>query len=321
MKLRKLYESAVANGIEADPRGKKAVLKVLEKKKKAHKDMKKDEKEFFDMESLTNPYADTRILYGTGDEEIKTVFIGIDMEATELLLADRLTSKGQKIDLVIAHHPEGKAYANFYEVMDMQADILNKFGVPINIAESLLEGRMKEVGRRLMPVNHTRASDTASLLDMPFMCMHTPADNMVVNYLQKLIDRKSPDTLGEIINILLEIPEYHEAAKNNAGPNILLGSKERSAGKIFVDMTGGTEGAKDIFESLANAGVGTIICMHLSDDHMKKAEKHHINVIIAGHISSDNVGLNLMLDKIQKSGKLKIIPCSGFRRFTRTKNK
>lgn len=319
MKLKKLYESAVANGIDADPRGKKAVMKVLEKKKKKYKAMKKDEKEFFDMESLTNPYADTRILHGTGDEEIKAVLIGVDMETPELLLADRLTSKGQKIDLVIAHHPEGKAYANFYEVMDMQADIQNKFGVPINIAESLIEGRMKEVGRRLMPVNHTRASDTAMLLDMPFMCIHTPADNMVVNYLQKLLDKKSPDTLGEIIDILLEIPEYREGAKNNAGPNILIGSKERSAGKIFVDMTGGTEGAKDIFESLANAGVGTIVCMHLSDEHKKKAEKYHINAIIAGHISSDNVGINLLLDKIQKNGKLKIIPCSGFRRFERKK--
>lgn len=319
MKLKELYESVIANGTGADPRGKKAVLKELEKRNKVYKDMKKEEKEFFDTESLVNPYADTRILHGTGNEEIETVIVGIDMEAAELLLADRLSSKGEKIDLVIAHHPEGKAYANFYEVMHMQADILNKFGVPINIAEDLIEGRMKEVGRKLMPVNHTRASDAARLLDIPFMCMHTPADNMVVNYLQKLLDKKSPDTLGDILDILLKIPEYREAAKNNAGPNILLGSKERSAGKIFVDMTGGTEGAKDIFESLANAGVSTIVCMHLSDEHRKKAEKHHINVVIAGHISSDNVGINLMLDKIQKKGKLKVIPCSGFRRFERKK--
>ena len=76
MKLKKLYESAVANGIEADPRGKKAVIKVLEKKNKAYKEMKKDEKDFFDTESLTNPYADTRILHGSGNKEIKTVLIG-----------------------------------------------------------------------------------------------------------------------------------------------------------------------------------------------------------------------------------------------------
>ncbi|MDH4027471.1 MAG: NGG1p interacting factor NIF3 [Nitrospirota bacterium] len=319
MRLRKFYEAVVAAGIEADPRGRKAVMKSLEKTKKAHKDMKKDEKEFFDAESLHNPYADTRILHGTGEEEIRTALVGIDMETAEVLLADRLSSKGRKIDLIVAHHPEGKAYANFYEVMHMQADIQNKFGVPINIAESLIETRMKEVGRRLLPVNHTRASDAARLLDIPFMCMHTPADNMVVDHLQKTFDRKSPDTLGDILKILKEIPEYHEAAKNNAGPAVLIGSKERRCGKIFVDMTGGTEGSKDIFESLANSGVGTIVAMHLSDDHRKQAEKRHINVVIAGHISSDNVGINLMLDEVLKHGRMDIIPCSGFRRFSRNK--
>ncbi|UCH81784.1 MAG: NGG1p interacting factor NIF3 [Nitrospiraceae bacterium] len=319
MKLRKLYETVVEKGMEADPRGKKAVLKTLDKKKESYKGMKKEEQEFFDIESLTNPYADTRILYGTGDEEIKTVIVGVDMEIGELVLADRLTEKGQKIDLVIAHHPEGKAFANFYEVMHMQADILSKFGVPINIAEDLLEGRIKEVERRLMPANHTRAVDAAKLLDIPFMCMHTPTDNMVASYLQKLIHRKKPDTLDDITKILLDVPEYREAARNNAGPKILIGSKERTAGKVFVDMTGGTEGAKDIFESIANSGISTIVAMHLSDEHRKKAEKHHMNVVIAGHISSDNLGINLMLDELQKKGSLNVLPCSGFRRFSRLK--
>ena len=300
MKLKKIYETVVAKGIEADPRDKKTVLKTLDKAKKKYREMKKEEKEFFDIETLSNPYADTRILHGTGEEEIRTALVGIDMEGGEILLADRLSSRGQKIDLVIAHHPEGKAFANFYEVMHMQADILNKFGVPINIAEDLLEGRIKEVERRLSPVNHTRATDAARLLDMPFMCMHTPADNMVAGYLQEAFDRKAPDSLDDVLKILNEIPEYREAAKNNTGPKILLGSKERSAGKIFVDMTGGTEGAKKIFESLVNSGINTIVGMHLSEEHRKEAEKRHMNVVIAGHISSDNLGVNLMLDELQK---------------------
>jgi hypothetical protein len=321
MKLKKIYEVIVDRGIKADPRGKKAVMKDLERKKKDFEDLKKDEKDYFDIESLTNPYADTRILHGSGDEEIKTAMIGIDMEAPEVMLADRLSSKGKSVDLVISHHPEGKAYANFYEVMHMQADILNRFGVPINVAESLLEGRIKEVERRLSPVNHTRASDTARLLDMPFLCMHTPTDNMVSGYLQKLFDKKKPETLGDILKILKDIPEYQEAMKNNAGPRVLLGSKEKRCGKIFVDMTGGTEGAKTIFESLSNSGVGTIVGMHLSDEHRKEAEKNHINIVIAGHISSDNLGVNLMVDEIQKAGDLTVIPCSGFRRFSRIKGR
>ncbi|MEK7698461.1 MAG: NGG1p interacting factor NIF3 [Nitrospirota bacterium] len=317
MLLRKIYETVVAKGIEKDPRGKEMVKKTLEKRVKTYENMKEDEKEFFDTESLANPYADTRILNGTGDEDIKTALVGIDMEMAEILLADRLSSKGQKIDLVISHHPEGKAYANFYEVMHMQADILNKFGVPINVAESLLENRIKEVERRLSPVNHTRAVDIAKLLNVLFLCVHTPADNMVATYLQQVFDEKKPDTLEDITKILKEIPEYREAAKNNAGPKILLGSKDRRAGKIFVDMTGGTEGAKDIFENLVNSGVNTIVVMHLSEDHRKEAEKHHMNAVLAGHISSDNLGMNLMFDEIQKTDFLEVLPCSGYRRFSR----
>lgn len=317
MLLKKIYETIVAKGLEADPRGKKEVIKSLDRKKKSYKDMKKEEKEFFDVQSLTNPYADTRILHGTGEEDIREALVGIDMETAELLLADRLSSKGQKIDLVIAHHPEGRAYANFYEVMHMQADILNKFGVPINVAENLLDERIKEVERKLSPVNHARAVDVARLLDIPFLCVHTPADNMVASYLQRTFNKRKPYTLEDIIKILKEIPEYREAAKNNAGPKILLGLKERKAGKIFVDMTGGTEGSKDVFESLVNSGVNTIVGMHFSEDHRKEAEKHHVNVVIAGHISSDNLGMNLMLDEIQKKGSLKVLSCSGFRRFSR----
>ncbi len=317
MLLKKIYETVLAKGIEMDPRGKEAVMKNLDKRKSAYKDMKKDEKEFFDMENLTNPYADTRILNGTGDEDINATLVGIDMEMAEILLADRLSSKGKKVDLVISHHPEGRAYANIYEVMHMQADILNKFGVPINIAEDLLEGRIKEVERKVSPVNHTRAVDFARLLDIPFLCVHTPADNMVATYLQSTFDERKPDTLKDILKILKEFPEYKEAVRNNAGPKIFLGSKDRRAGKIFVDMTGGTEGSKDIFESLVNSGVSTIVAMHLSEDHRKEAEKHHVNIVIAGHISSDNLGMNLILDEIQKTGHLEVLPCSGFRRFSR----
>lgn len=317
MLLKKIYEAVVAKGIEKDPRGKEAVKKTLEKRVKTYENMKEDEKEFFDAESLVNPYADTRILNGTGDEDVKTALVGIDMEMAEILLADRLLSKGQKIDLVISHHPEGKAYANFYEVMHMQADILNKFGVPINVAESLLEDRIKEVERRLSPMNHARAVDVAKLLNIPFLCVHTPADNMVASYLQQVFDEKKPDTLEDMMKILKEIPEYREAAKNNAGPKVLLGSNDRRAGKIFVDMTGGTEGAKDIFENLVNSGVNTIVVMHLSEDHRKEAEKHHMNAVLAGHISSDNLGMNLMFDEIQKTDFLEVLPCSGYRRFSR----
>jgi len=317
MKLRDLYKKAIQIGIENDPRGKDLVLKELEKRKRDYETLPEKKKQFFDMESLENPYSDSRILVGNGDEEIKTIIAGIDMEVGEVVLADSLRQRGQKVDLILSHHPEGGAYARLFSVMYMQADILGRFGVPINIAESLMESRIKEVERKLMPVNHTRAVDAARLLNIPFMCLHTPADNMVATYLQKTFDDKQPFTLDDVIELLLEIPEYREAEKNNAGPKILIGNKDRKAGKIFVDMTGGTEGSKEIFNSMALGGINTIVAMHLSEEHRKEAEKNHINVIIAGHIASDNLGLNLLLDRILEGEEIKVLECSGFVRVKR----
>lgn len=315
--MKEFYELAVQAGIEADPRGRETVLKELEEAEKSFNDLKPQDKAAFDMERLANPYADSRILYGDPSTPVRRIMVGIDIEAPEIILADRLREKGTAVDVVLSHHPEGRAYANFYEVMRMQADILQQFGVPINVAESQLSERMKEVERRLLPVNHTRSVDAARLLGIPFLCLHTPADNMVAGYLQRLFENEKPGRLKDVLRLLKDIPEYQEGAKNNAGPRILVGSEDQRPGRIFVDMTGGTSGAKETIERLSQSGVGTIVAMHMSEEHRKEAERHHIHVIIAGHISSDTLGLNLLLDSIEGHAELTVVECSGFKRFKR----
>jgi len=317
MKIREIYQKAVEAGMGNDPRGREAALKDLERNEKDYAAIKPGEKEFFDMESLQNPYADSRILNGSGEEEVRTILVGIDIEVGEMLLSESLKSRGEPVDLILSHHPEGMAFANLYSVMHMQSDILNRCGVPINIAEDLMEQRVKEVERKIMPLNHTRAVDAARLLGIPFMCLHTPADNMVVTFLQKSFEEKAPYLLSDIIVMLRALPEYREAARNGSGPKILLGGENRRAGRVFVDMTGGTEGSNDIFQSLAATGVNTLVVMHLSEEHRKEAEKNHLNVVVAGHIASDNLGLNLLLDEVIKDPGIRIFACSGFRRVTR----
>jgi hypothetical protein len=316
MTLKELYRKAVEVGMDNDPRGKDLVQKDLEQRKKDYEKLDADEKEFFDAESLSNPYADSRILNGTGDEEVSSALVGVDMEVGEILLALALRQRGEDVDLILAHHPEGRSLANLYQVMGMQADIQARFGVSISMAESLLEKRVSDVEKRLMPTNHTRAVDAARLLGIPFMNLHTPSDNMVASYLQKTFDEQKPYTVGDILDILRQIPEYRQAAGNGAGPKVIQGSTKHKAGKVFVDMTGGTEGPKEIFAGIAQSGINTVVGMHFSEDHRKEAEKHHLNIVIAGHISSDNLGLNLLLDRIIPGG-FKVLGCSGFTRVSR----
>jgi len=317
MTLKDIYDFVIKEGINADPRGKEAVKKSLSRLKGLYQQLNKKAKDEFDQERLFNPYSDTRVLFGSPVQKVKTILVGIDIEAAELLLADKLNQKGKKIDLVMSHHPQGKALAGLAEVMDIHAEILKGMGVPISVAESLMAERIAEVKRKIMPANHRRAVDVARHLNLAFICCHTVADNHVASYLQKLLNREKPDTLSDVLDVLKDIPEYRQAVQDKAGPKIIAGGARRQAGRIFVDMTGGTEGSKDIFQRLAQAGIGTIVAMHLSEEHFRKVRAEHINVVIAGHIGSDSLGLNLLLDKLQKRQKFNIIECSGFKRIKR----
>ncbi len=317
MKLGELYEFVIRKGLENDPRTPREIREELTKRRKEYSALKGRDRSAYDKEKLRHPYVDTRILYGDPRMDVRTVMVGIDVEGPELLVADRLNERGKGIDLAIAHHPEGVALAGLHYVMQMQQDILKKFGIPLVVGEEMMKERMGEVERSLSPVNHTRSVDIARLLAIPFMCVHTPADNHVTTYLQTLFDKKRPRRLSNVLELLKSIPEYRDAAKKGAGPRLLIGDPKKDPGKIFVDMTGGTEGPKKVFARLSQAGVGTIVAMHLDEAHFKIAKGEHINAVIAGHIASDTLGLNLLLDSVVKKGPLEIIPCSGFVRIAR----
>lgn len=304
-------------GIESDFRKKEEIDNQLKRLKEKYDKMEESEKQEFDLEKLTNPYSDTRILFGDSQKKIKKVLVGVDIDGEELLLANKFGD----IDLVISHHPRGKALAELDNVMQLQADILAQYGVPINIAEKLLHKRIEEVARGISPANHNRTVDMAKLLDLSFLCIHTPCDNLVAKFVDEKLKKDKPIFLEEIIKSLKEIPEYKNAVTIGAGPKIFVGNPENRCGKIVLtEITGGTEGSSEIYEKLAQAGAGTIIGMHQSEKHREEAEKAHINVIIAGHISSDNIGLNLFLDKLEKQG-IEIIPCSGLVRVSRKNEK
>lgn len=317
MKLKNLYQEIIRKGIDADIRSRKEIESLLKKNKESYEELNKSKREYFDLDSIFNPFADTRILYGSKESNIKSVMVGVDVDPAELVLVDQLRAKGKKIDLVIAHHPQGHAYAKFYDVMDLQVDVFSKQGVPISVCENLLRERKSQVARRVSAANHSRSVDAANLLNINFLCMHTPCDNLAYQFLDKKINKENPNTLDKVLDLLLTIPEYNEAAKNNNPPQIVGGCKSSRCKNILLEFTGGTEGPKSIYKELSAQGVDTIIAMHQSEEHFKKCKSANINVIFASHIASDNLGINIMLDYLEGKEKLKIYEFSGFRRFKR----
>ena len=313
MKINDIQNLSVNMGIDADFRGREGVQKLLDFKRNKFQKLSPKEQEEFDKEALENPYMDSGVFNVSDDKEIKRMLVGIDIEPAEILLAKQLGN----IDLVIAHHPEGRGLAQLADVMHLQADVLSQYGVPINIAESLMRVRISEVARGVNAINHQRTIDMARILGVNLMVAHTPADNLAARFLKTLIEQKKPETVEDIISLLKELPEYKEAMKIGVGPKIFVGLPDNRTGKIAVsEITGGTEGSPKIYEKMAQAGIGTVIAMHTSEEHRKEAEAAHINIVIAGHMSSDSLGMNLLMDELEKQG-IEIVPCSGFTRFSR----
>lgn len=313
MKIQDIQNLSIKMGIEADFRGTNGVQKFLNNKKKRFEALSEKDKQEFDQEELQNPYMDSLVYNISEDREIKKILVGIDIGPEEILIAKELGN----IDLVIGHHPIGKGLAQLADVMHLQADVYNYYGVPINVAEGLMRERISEVARGVNSSNHQRTVDSARLLKINLMNAHTTCDNLAAKFLKNFIEAKNPERVGDLISILKEIPEYKEAMKIGVGPKIFVGGSENRCGKIaMAEITGGTEGSPKLYEKMAQAGVGTVIGMHISEEHRKEAEQAHINVVIAGHMSSDSLGVNLLVDELEKNG-IEIIACSGFTRFSR----
>jgi hypothetical protein len=317
MRLKDMYETAFRVGMAADPRGSEGVARVLARAQKDFDKLAEDERWEFDTECLVNPYSDTRILYGDPETEVSTILVGIDLEVGEVLLADRLREKGRPVDLMLAHHPEGRALARLEEVMGLQADVWRTFGVSIAYGDAVMSDRMAEVTRLLRPRNNEQTVGAAKLLDIPYMCCHTPADNNVNAFVQARCDELGVDSrIDELLDMLKSIPEYRQAVLEGTGPMIFEGNEKRRTGRIMVDMTGGTSGPVDSIAKLAAAGVGTIVGMHMGEEHRKRAKEEKISVVIAGHVSSDSLGMNLIIDHYERRG-VDVIACSGFTRVSR----
>lgn len=250
------------------------------------------------MAGLEKEPADTGI-YHPG-EKIKKVLMGVDMETPEILLGKELG-----VDLVVSHHPTAdKQVVNFHDVMEVQIDKMTSFGIPINRAQKMLSKRMQQISIVRHVANYDRNSSAARLLKMPYMNIHIPADFITERFVQGFLDtefaEKPKTTLQDIINALNTIREYQEALSK---PIIRVGGPDSYAGKIAVLMAGGTGGGEAIFKAYFEAGVGTIVCMHVPEAVKKAVEAQNIgNIIVAGHMASDSIGLNRIIEAWENEG-------------------
>lgn len=309
-----------------DSRNDGAALADLEAVRKAYEKLGTEDGISFDMESIWNPYLDSRFIVEPKiyEEDIKSMAVCIDGIA--YVIED---VRKNCASLLVSHHPDGKAKASMHLVLKMQVDLFEKFGIDIGSVGDLgHEYSIRRIYEKA--IRASREDNKGDITEMlpdyarkdpivPWIVLHTVADNCATYYLQNLFDKEKPKTMGEILNLLMNIEEYKIGVNELIGPRIVVGSKSRDAGRIMVDMTGGEESPEEVFPALSKK-VNTIVCMHASKEWYTEAEKHQVGIICAGHSPSDSLGMNLLLDEITPE-EIKIYSdLGGFRRVNREKS-
>jgi len=231
-------------------------------------------------------------------ENIKKVLFGVDMDTPEIMLGKQLG-----YDLVVSHHPR-VTESDILEVLDGHIDKLEKLGVPRNRSQKRLAEKREELAYNTHVGNTRRSESAAQLLEMPYMCIHQPADIITENIVQEFLDEKFADNnltkVSDIVEALEGIGEYKNSYRK---PVVRVGNKESYAGKIYVLMSGLTGPGAKILKEYFEAGVGTLVMMHIPEKDAKELKEQAIgNVIIAGHLSSDSIGMNVIAEEWAKHG-------------------
>lgn len=319
MKLGQLVDTSVKLGMRLDPRGPGGLRRQMDERRNEYDSLPDWRKKFYDTERFTNPFGDVRLVHGSPDTEIGSVLLGVDIHVEELLLADHLRSRGERIDAVIAHHAHGVGIgpALSWDTMPAMVAMMVAEGVPPADAEASIH---PYIDRRLRELDdfHRLGPDLAELLSIPLALIHSPADYYIGVGVRKVLDAARPDTVEDVIAALVTMPEVASSARIGVLPRTTSGSEARPAGRMLLKFGGGYILPPSAYPLLGKAGVNTVLQIHSTPEHEAAAEEAGITIVRIPHTACDNIGINLLLDDVEAElGQLRVVGCGGFERISR----
>jgi hypothetical protein len=243
------------------------------------------------------------------DGEVRRVYVGIDIDVAELLLAKTLG-----VDGVLAHHPIGsRARLGIAAVIERHEAQMRAEGIPEDIAHQLMLARRDPVAHTLHTSNYDRVVGAAKQLQMPLMNIHLAADivgrRFFIDFVGRAVDGQGTN-VGVLVEELKTIPEMEASLVQ---PELWLGRAENPVGRWIVQMAAGTNGGAAIYRTYYEHGINTILAMHIDDRDLRELEQLQLpkaNLVITGHMPSDSIGMNRVIAALEQRG-LEVIAGSG----------
>ncbi|MCL7417054.1 MAG: Nif3-like dinuclear metal center hexameric protein [Halalkalicoccus sp.] len=239
-------------------------------------------------------------------EGIETALVGIDLESPEIQLAER-----EGYDLALAHHPVGEsARLDFSGVLSRQVEFMTDHGVPESEAEAAVTDLRENVEFGAHSSNYRHDPSVAELLEQPYMNVHLAPDEIGRRRFVEVAEgMDTGSSVGEFVEELEEIPELDAAATD---VEVRVGSGDNELGEVAVHHAAGTNGGADVARAYFENGVDTVLYIHVGagDARELREEYEGKNLVVTGHIASDAIGLNSLIDALEERG-IECTPISG----------
>jgi hypothetical protein len=218
---------------------------------------------------------------------IQKVLIGIDVKQAELKMALDLG-----FDCAIAHHPSaGTSVLRYHEVLLRHVDQMKRAGVPADVASETMRETVES--RRVLASmqNYDHAPSVARLLDMPYLNIHTPLDEIGRRRMAEAVEGLDPRrTVADAIDALRET--FGEFRHARTEIEVRVGLAANRLGRVVVSHGAGTNGGYAVAKAYFDHGIDTVLYIHCRPEEAKRLRDEYGDaktLIVTGHIASDSV--------------------------------
>ena len=233
---------------------------------------------------------------------VRRALFGIDADSGDLLIAKQLG-----YDLLINHHPTGGgSQVNFPQVLAKHGIILERAGVPKEVARRAVEALLDEHESAAHARNYDHLPSEARLLGMPLMAIHNPCDEIGRRVMDETLRAGLPReaTVRDGIAVLNRLPEFQKALTKIV---VRMGDERHALGKWVVIHGAGTNGGYPVAKAAFDHGIDTVFYIHIDAGHLRRLREEYgrggpKNLVVTGHIASDSIGINVLIRELRKRG-------------------
>ncbi len=229
-------------------------------------------------------------------DNINRVLLTIDIEPAIIMLA-----KEEGYDAIITHHPIGKSLLNFHKVFDRHIEYMLNHGIDHALAREAVTKLKEGVMLRSHTSIYNNSVVVAEMLKIPLLNIHLPADELMRLRIIDILKRNNISKVIDIIDSINTIPEFKHA---DTEPLVVYGDKDAIVKKYAIVIAAGTNGGAEIARLYFNAGIDTVVYLHISNDELAKLRSSGVkgNLVILGHLAGDSLGMNILADELERLG-------------------